>query len=332
LTNQNQKYWGGVLAANGKVYCIPYNEDKVLVIDPIGDTYYYPSGLTSIISNTEKWKGGVLAPNGKIYCANFSVSVTLVIDTNNDSFNYINKSNTANGVVLAQNNLIYFIPSRNVTDVEILNPENESIITIPNCKQNGNELVSGVLAQNGNIYCAPAGDNISFNNYVFVINTINNTAGYTIAGLTNINTGSNNGNFFGPGALSPNNKIYFPPSDFADHKITLVIDTNTNIGLTGVTSLNNVLKTSSSVLASDGKIYCINGFNSNILSIINPDTNTGITIAQNFTNTNQLLWKGSVLTPNGIYCVPYQADYILKIKTGLPIYPNWMLDPYFNKF
>jgi len=39
------------------------------------------------------------------------------------------------------------------------------------------------------------------------------------------------------------------------------------------------------------------------------------------------------LAPNGvIYGIPVQNTSVLKIKTGLPKYPLWMLDPYFNKF
>jgi len=28
----------------------------------------------------------------------------------------------------------------------------------------------------------------------------------------------------------------------------------------------------------------------------------------------------------------FDADNVLQIKTGLPIYPSWMLEAYFNKF
>jgi hypothetical protein len=44
-------------------------------------------------------------------------------------------------------------------------------------------------------------------------------------------------------------------------------------------------------------------------------------------------WFGGVLAPNGrIYGVPATRPNIYVIQTGLPKYPNWMLDPYFNKF
>ena len=64
------KYVGGVLAQNGKIYCIPINVANVLIIDPVTDT----GDLTTIDSTkypgligTSKYNGGVLAPNGKIY-------------------------------------------------------------------------------------------------------------------------------------------------------------------------------------------------------------------------------------------------------------------------
>ena len=58
------KWYGGVLAPNGKIYTIPYSSPYVLEIDterriarPFAMTY----------PHWAKWSGGVLAPNGKIY-------------------------------------------------------------------------------------------------------------------------------------------------------------------------------------------------------------------------------------------------------------------------
>ena len=57
------KWWGGVLAPNGKIYGIPYNSTQILEIDPeIGTTTLFGS-----LGTGPKWVGGVLAPNGKIY-------------------------------------------------------------------------------------------------------------------------------------------------------------------------------------------------------------------------------------------------------------------------
>ena len=58
------KWIGGVLAPNGRIYCVPFNSTQVLEIDPETQT----TQLFGSFSGTQKWAGGVLAPNGKINC------------------------------------------------------------------------------------------------------------------------------------------------------------------------------------------------------------------------------------------------------------------------
>ena len=69
------KYYGGVLAPNGKIYCTPFNATSVLVIDPETNT----TSTFGSISGTSKYPGGVLAPNGKIYCVPFNATSVLAI-------------------------------------------------------------------------------------------------------------------------------------------------------------------------------------------------------------------------------------------------------------
>ena len=59
------KWIGGVLAPNGKIYGIPYSSTSVLTIDPATNSAN-TAAITGLAGVT-KWKGGVLAPNGKIY-------------------------------------------------------------------------------------------------------------------------------------------------------------------------------------------------------------------------------------------------------------------------
>jgi len=74
------KWSGGVLAPNGKIYCVPFASSTVLVIDPSnnGTTTFGDVGATSVL----KWQGGVLAPNGKIYCVPRASSTVLSIGIN----------------------------------------------------------------------------------------------------------------------------------------------------------------------------------------------------------------------------------------------------------
>ena len=70
------KWYGGVLAPNGKIYGIPVNSTQVLEIDPVAQT----TQLFGNLAGTFKWYGGVLAPNGKIYGMPFNSTQVLEID------------------------------------------------------------------------------------------------------------------------------------------------------------------------------------------------------------------------------------------------------------
>ena len=103
------KWIGGVLAPNGKIYGIPYDSTSVLVIDPATNT----TSTFGSLSGTDKWTGGVLAPNGKIYGIPRDSTSVLVIDpaTNTIStFGSLSGDDKWAGGVLAPNGKIYGIP------------------------------------------------------------------------------------------------------------------------------------------------------------------------------------------------------------------------------
>ena len=74
------KWFGGVLAPNGKIYGIPYNSTSVLIIDPVTNTADTTT-ISGLYAGTVKWIGGVLAPNGQIYCVPRYIDYVLVIKT-----------------------------------------------------------------------------------------------------------------------------------------------------------------------------------------------------------------------------------------------------------
>ena len=103
------KWIGGVLAPNGKIYGIPYNSTQVLEIDPVTQT----TTLFGSLSGLEKWRGGVLAPNGKIYGIPASSTQVLEIDPVTQTttlFGSLAGSSKWIGGVLAPNGKIYGIP------------------------------------------------------------------------------------------------------------------------------------------------------------------------------------------------------------------------------
>ena len=71
------KWYGGVLAPNGKIYGIPFDASTILEIDPETQT----TSTFGSLAGSAKWVGGVLAPNGKIYGIPFGASTILEIGT-----------------------------------------------------------------------------------------------------------------------------------------------------------------------------------------------------------------------------------------------------------
>ena len=91
--SEANKWIGGVLAPNGKIYCVPFNSTQVLCIDTTDNS----TTLFGSFTGTSKWGGGVLAPNGKIYCVPRTSAQVLTIGTtqtiDNDAIlsRYLNK-------------------------------------------------------------------------------------------------------------------------------------------------------------------------------------------------------------------------------------------------
>ena len=115
LTGSN-KWLGGVLAPNGKIYGIPFNSTAVLEIDPVAKT----ATTFGSLSGDGKWSGGVLAPNGKIYGIPYNSTNVLCIDPSDNSvstFGSLAGSGKWYGGVLAPNGKIYGIPFNSTTTV-----------------------------------------------------------------------------------------------------------------------------------------------------------------------------------------------------------------------
>ena len=303
------KWYGGVLAPNGKIYGIPAVSSSVLVIDPA-------TGITTTfgsLSGTYKWIGGVLAPNGKIYGIPYASTSVLVIDpaTNTTStFGSLSGSSKWYGGVLAPNGKIYGIPFTS-TSVLVIDPAVGTATTFGSLSGT-NKWDGGVLAPNGKIYGIPY-DSTS----VLVIDPATNTTS-TFGSLSGSSKWSG-------GVLAPNGKIYGIPFNSTS---VLVIDPATNTTST-FGSLSGSNKWVKGVLAPNGKIYCIS-YDSTSVLVIDPSTNTTSTFGS---LSGTAKWVGGVLAPNGkIYGIPSNSTNILSIGGGTAAIPDWYLSAYQNKF
>ena len=77
--NTTEKFVGGVLSQNGKIYCIPYNKTDVVVVDPTVTPA--TSTFFGSLTGAAKWYGGVLAPNGCVYGIPYNSTSILKINT-----------------------------------------------------------------------------------------------------------------------------------------------------------------------------------------------------------------------------------------------------------
>ena len=112
------KWYGGVLAPNGKIYGIPRDSTQVLEIDPATQT----TTLFGSLSGNNKWNGGVLAPNGKIYGIPYNSTQVLEIDPTTKTttlFGSLSGTGKWIGGVLAPNGKIYGIPVNSTQVLEI---------------------------------------------------------------------------------------------------------------------------------------------------------------------------------------------------------------------
>ena len=83
----SNKWYGGVLGPNGKIYGIPGSAEVALIIDTTNNDAVSSLDITGVATGSNKWFGGVLGPNGKIYGMPDSAEAVLVIDIATDFSN-----------------------------------------------------------------------------------------------------------------------------------------------------------------------------------------------------------------------------------------------------
>ena len=332
------KWYGGVLAPNGKIYCVPGMATSVLIIDPNTDSADTStiSGLPDAVSQPN-WLGGVLAPNGKIYCIPWQASNVLIIDPMTNTVDMSTISGLGGGTkwhggVLACNGKIYGIPYDSDT-VLVIDPATDTFTTIPipgpgpPDPGDPSKWYGGVLAPNGKIYCIPWKAD-----YVMIIDPASDTVDPDAISFTAYADLKWTG-----GVLAINGQIYCIPQEPLR---VLIIDPALNT----VELVSNLPfeedKWAGGVLGPDGKIYGIPRNYHSVL-VIDPTENTvdpdGIPLPPGppVDPLAEDKWTGGVLAPNGkIYCIPNDAESVLIIDphSNGDMFASIAECPYFNKF
>jgi hypothetical protein len=241
------KWLGGVLAPNGKIYCPPIRETTVLIIDPVANTVDTTS-ITGLDVGL-KWHNGCLAPNGKIYTNPAIVNnKILIIDPLTDTATTFISAPV--GVwaepVLSPNGKIYCIPRAYDADDVLVIDHLTNTSSLMGISPIINHALTSVMHPDGKIYSIPydATD-------VLVIDTIANTSFYMGANLPGTSKWMS-------GVLTPSGDIYGVPASSPDlliiHTGDGTVETVPNIF--GAVS-NQTDKFFGGTLAPDGCIYTI---------------------------------------------------------------------------
>jgi eukaryotic-like serine/threonine-protein kinase len=303
---------GGVVAPNGKVYCLPSPTGSILAIDPVSQA---ARPAAKIADYTGLYYGAVLAPDGCIYGIPHGATKFFKLnpETNDvTTFGSAPGGGAYWGGVVANNGKIYCVPST-ATGVLELDPSNQQLTSFGMHDAAQYKYSCGVLAPSGKIYCMP-----DRARKILIIDPDKQEISFVEEDL-----GPGAGKAFG-GVLAPNGKIY---SGMGGSNRMLVIDPATDT-LSYIENLP-ASKYIGSVLGPDGKIYSIPHRHNRVL-VIDPETHEFTYLANSETTGGH--W-GAVLTPHGsIIGVPREASNVLMIDFGVKVPTNWALSRLYNRF
>ena len=289
-------WFGGVLAPNGKIYCVPQSATSILVIDPSNDTWY-TFGSGSLSGNT--WTSGVLAPNGKIYCCPGSATQVLVIDPSNDTFYKFGSLPAGKGKwhssVLAPGGIMYGIPALSTAILRVDTKTDTAATFGGPFSSLALKWLSACLAPNGNIYCVPGNETgiLKIDPATDMATIVDNT--YGLSGITKSYSAG----------LSPHNGCIYGicPSSNPGYVIKFdpMIETHSTLPVAGLVGSDGW---SGGALAGNGVIYGMPvAASCSSLLKINPLTDTVSKVASTFVPVGNK-YRGGVLAMNGkIYSV-----------------------------
>lgn len=320
----DEKFSDGILAPNGKIYCIPYNSTRIFEIDP--SDYDKSTYVGPVFEGTKKWKGGVLGSDGNIYGIPFDSEKILKIDLSNIDDSVLvgpvfeGTEKWSGGALYnvegsTHNGNIYCAPYSSNYVLEIIPSDISNSLTIGSewiGTKKWSDCVKGI---NDWIYCSP----YDAEQYLVIDPEDSNNNIVTGPVLTGTEKYSSL-------VAASDNLIYAIP--FSATQILKISPTNSaNSSLSGPV-LTGTLKFVKGVQQSDGYIYCP-GFNSNNLLKIYPpniaSSNKNTTLFN--INTIGRLRGGCLANNSKIYALPSLSpiqNKIFEIDTTTPSSSNFV--------
>jgi hypothetical protein len=105
------KYSGAVLAPNKKIYCIPYYQDIIEVLDTVS---YEVTRVKYNGTLSAEWWGACLGLNGKIYCTPYGADNVLEIDPTTNTAKEIKPTTVEAWAGSARNSGALLLPTGNI--------------------------------------------------------------------------------------------------------------------------------------------------------------------------------------------------------------------------
>jgi hypothetical protein len=256
-----EKWWCGVLANTGSIYCAPHNADHILKIKTNDDTVETLDDVELPETGDDLWMSGALAPDNHIYYMPYAARRIMRLNPDNDTLSSVGGylGGEYSGMVVGNDNCLYGIPD-NATRIAKYNPADDpdTTSTVGEVAKRGFKCWNGVLAGDGYIYAANRAGQ------VLKVDTVNNN--YTWIGDPIFSESEGRG--WGDPIVGVDKCIYWPPLDAnrvlkfdpeTQHVPSLVGD---DLGETGGWKWQ-----SGALAATDGVIYCIPDDSTQILAI-----------------------------------------------------------------
>jgi hypothetical protein len=278
------KWRCGVRANTGNIYCAPADADHILKIDPIQGTVETLDNLELPETGDCLWASGALASDNSIYYMPADARRIMKLNPNNDTLSSVgddlgeDEYKYSGTVVGNDTNFVYGIPHEAacILKFDPANPDTTSIVGEE--AEERFRCEKGVLCGDGYIY------DVNIHGQVLQIDTTSNN--YTWIGDP-IYSGRGQG--WGNPIVGADKCIYWPPRD-ANRVLMFDPETQQLPSLVGDDLGEGYGKWPNGALASDGAIYCIPYFSTQVL-VIDPFKEISMKIKDNFRQHPQELGR-----------------------------------------
>jgi hypothetical protein len=282
-----EKWWCGVLANTGSIYCAPHNADHILKIKTNDDTVETLDGVELPETGDYLWQSGALALDNHVYYMPYCVRRILRLNPDNDTLSsvgdYLGEYTCKySGTVVGNDNCLYGIPHY-TTRIIKYNPADDPDTTSTvgeEAKEKFYCAGNGALGGDGYIYAA------NRVGQVLKVDIVNNN--YTWIGDPIFSESGGQG--WSDPIVGVDKCIYWTPLD-ANRVLKFDPETQQLPSLVGDDLGEGGCKWQSGALAAtDGVIYCIPAYSTHILTI-DPFKELAMTLQNNFRQHPQELGR-----------------------------------------